>query len=195
MTTKLTRREVITGTLAGATAAGYVYETIPLATSEEMRSSAIEQQLDRSMRRPAPIPTPEELRQWETLFKARYKAQHRARNEALEHAFEDIEPALRVDLAVEKVEADMVAAHALVTIPVQSVAGARDQGFGDRRAGRPATANPYWDALSKSLNHGYDGTYDEFMAWYAGWVQADPDLKLPRTAGYTPPQPSGATFT
>ena len=65
-----------------------------------------------------------------------------------------------------------------------AIAAARGAGFLGRTTGALATHNPFWKVFwdpSKQHEH------DLFMSWHAGWVQADPDLKLPRTFGYTQP--------
>src|SRR5450759_2182559 len=112
---KLTRRDVISGTVGAAIGAAAVYEnrTIPMATSPEMQSPAVQKALDEGMRIPAPVPNDQELRQWETIYKARYRTAHRARNQAILDLHMDDEP-LRLDLAAAKVEAELEGAFALV---------------------------------------------------------------------------------
>lgn len=73
-----------------------------------------------------------------------------------------------------------------------AIASARDRGFGARREGLAATANPYWDpAKDAGIPPGYDHfpDRDRFMAWYAGWCQAGDQSHVYGPRGYTPPQP------
>jgi len=165
----LTRRELLMGTAIVAAGA-------PLAVVPD------------SQPQPAPIlvdsrvPSSAELEQWELAYKIHYRTQHRARNQALDQLNSDGYPVdpqpMRADKVLLTLEAEQAAAFALVDeAEHDSIAFARGNGFAARRDGKPATANQYEEAKYRH----------SFMAWYAGWVQGDPDLKLPRTRGYTKP--------
>ena len=114
------------------------------------------------------VPSSAELEQWERAYKMYYRTQHRARNEALARLGELDGTPLRVDEALALIDGEQQAAFSLVSVGEhEDIAYARGRGFIDRRDGKPATANPY---------HGEEPfRHHQFMAWYAGWVQADPD--------------------
>lgn len=190
----LTRRDVLTG--AAIAAAGGV--VVGERSSEATAALACGGQPQ-----PAPVlsaarvPTDAELEAWELAYKISYRTQHQARNEALERLGELEATPLRVDKALAVIETEQAAAFSLVDEGLhKAIASARAQGFGARRDGKPATANPHPESGPAPLSQHL------FMSWYAGWVQGDPNLKLPRTRGYTPPAPAavpvkkpGQTFT
>jgi hypothetical protein len=159
----ISRRELLSGAAAAAIASGAVH-----AGPE-------------SSRRPARIPSPEELEAWRIDFKRRYHEahtsfMHRPAPMGLEEVIEDEYDARTkagARATLERLEAEVP------RDPTSSFIGAamaQGEGFGARRDGKLATQNPY-----------HEGQTDAFMSWYAGWVQADPNLKLPRSRGYTPP--------
>lgn len=138
------------------------------------------------------IPTAAELLVWKARYKAGYKARHRAQNDAARRlATEELtsnSPGMvradgncftgNVAEVAAHVEAEIEAVESLVSQGSDEfTAVARGYGFGARRDGLPATDNPY--------DEGRDP--ESFMAWYAGWVQADPNVVVPRSAGYIPP--------
>jgi ribosome modulation factor len=132
------------------------------------------------------IPTNDQVRLWEIAYKTRYQTQHRAQSRALLDLVTDLatnpldevrEITGRADHVLAQLEAEEAAALSLVDDDQHlRIAFARGEGFGARRNGKAQTECPE------------DLTVDERMAWHAGWSQADPDLKLPRSRGYTPPE-------
>jgi hypothetical protein len=187
----LTRRDLLGGIAAGA--ALWVVpdgQALPASNLSDLAvSSTAELVPDEAMAQ-----TVSELCQWEAAYRACYRIEHRARNQAMLQMFaeEDPEPA-RVDVVAAKVEAELGAAESLVRERHhQDVAEARGAGFVARRDGKAANENPHWPALRKELNYGGTPAHDRYMAWYAGWVQADPNLTVDgnpatRPRGYTPP--------
>ena len=127
------------------------------------------------------VPSRDEVTAWELRYKARYRAEHRARNAALASMFENEEPEpMRIDLAAAHVEGELAAAEGLVQLDHEGIAKARGDGFAAMRAGQWYDTCPYSE------------DFDKFMAWHAGYFQAQPqpvDRSANRPRGYRPPQP------
>jgi hypothetical protein len=190
MTMTITRREllagvpaIVTGVARAGAVVGAAAGAVVIGKSGEVAPSAPVG--------PAPVPSADDLRQWEIRYKARYKAAHKARNRAIMD-FATPEPdkvvPKRADLVLEDLEAEHEGAMSLVDESrAHDVAKSRGDGYGARQEGKPATENPHWGALARELNYGGTESHDLFMAWYAGWVQADPNPVMERPRGYIPP--------
>ena len=87
---------------------------------------------------------------------------------------------MRIDLAAAHVEGELAAAEGLVQLDHEGIAKARGDGFAAMRAGQWYDTCPYSE------------DFDKFMAWHAGYLQAQPqpvDRSANRPRGYRPPQP------
>jgi hypothetical protein len=186
MTEKITRREALFGAALATVAGG---AGIVIGTPRHEDTPPL------STPGPAPVPTDDELRKWEHLYRVRYRAQHRARNaeflEATQIQYEgghnNIDPTpKRADQVLADLELEIATAEQMVTEgDALDVAMSRGHGFSARRDGKSATENPHLPGAQYWRD-------DRFMAWYAGWVQAEPRAVLGRDdparhRGYTPP--------
>ena len=187
----ISRRDLLTNTVGAAVTVAAVGATIPIQTTgQEVKDlfKAADTGTTQPLP-PQPIPTQSELVRWEHLYKVRYKAAHRARNsEYLSHTQVHIDGSIdipapeRADRVLKTLELEVEAAESLVSpLNVEAISKARGEGFAAMRAGLPATDNPYRSSTQMYYDH------DEFMAWYAGYVQGGDQSHVYGPRGYTPP--------
>jgi hypothetical protein len=201
MMMSLTRRDLLMGTAALAGAGGGVVGAAlatavaaegPLAVGSDSQPQATPVLVE------SRVPSLAELEQWELAYKIHYRTQHRARNQALHDMGMEDAPAMRVDKVAGMLEAEEAAAFSLVDeAEHMAIAMARGAGFIDRRDGKPATANPYWDIEKVNALRPGDDEHSQnhrYMAWFAGWAQAGDQSHVYGPRGYTPPKPYGCPF-
>lgn len=193
--TKLTRRELLTGAVVTAGVVGAVgVDLTPIQPVSTPETDLQPLPFVPAFTILARVPDLMELYRWEALYKRRYQNQmgpgrgfprpqgpggwSQTDVDEQEYDATTMDAAMRT---LARLEAEVPAE---VQVDDIAIAMARGQGFSGRRDGKPATANPFY------ANHGDRETsahYDLYMSWFAGWHQADPEVKVARMAGYTPP--------